>query len=205
MVMMRELERGERLADDVYNGKLQWKDLFQRHTFFTESYKHYICVIAAARTKKDSQSWSGLVLSKVKWLVGGIEASDASSIELVQPYNKGFDRVHECNTDRDVEQTIDGSMDCHVQDADTKDTEQSRDTMMQAIAQGGTDGAEFTATDGEAPEVKDGKMMVWTTSYYLGISLKKGEGRRGELLTGVVRMTLTNAHRCSRPRHFRTG
>jgi len=93
----------------------------------------------------------------------------------VQPYNKGFDRVHECDTDKEVEQVVEGAMEFQVKDADTKSAEQNREVIGQAMAQTGSDGADIPTTNRDAPETKDGKHVVWTTSYYLGISLKKGE------------------------------
>ncbi|KAK5134517.1 hypothetical protein LTR08_006434 [Meristemomyces frigidus] len=172
MVIMRELERGERVVAEIYEGKKQWKELFQRHTFFTESYKHYICIITAARDKDAHDAWAGLVHSRAKRLVADIEQSDARSVELVQLFNKGFERIHECNNSTDVERTLDGELDCQV--FETKTTDQTNDPKMQGAAQSETDGVEVPAMNGDAEPKVQGPQKLWTTTYYLGIGLKKG-------------------------------
>ncbi|KAF2860234.1 Poly(A) polymerase papa [Piedraia hortae CBS 480.64] len=141
-VIMREMARGERIVLDVYAGKKQWNDLFEKHNFFTEAYKHYLCVIAAGKTKEAAASWGSFVQAKLQWLVKGIEESDANSIELVQLFNKGFDREHHCPTHDEVQKVVEGSLD-------------------------------YLATETSPPLGEDG-YKIWTTTYYLGIDLKKG-------------------------------
>lgn len=177
MVLMQELDRGHGIITDIYHGKRPWKDLFQRHTFFTESYKHYICVITASKTKEAQDAWSGLTNSKIKWLIRDIEQSDANSVELVQPYNKGFERVHDCNGPEEIEKTLDGSMDHQVMD--TKTTEQANNAKVQGAAQTDTDGGEVPAMDGDTKPDGRGPTRVWSTTYYLGIGLRKSESHVG--------------------------
>jgi poly(A) polymerase len=172
MVLIRELKRGEEIMTDLYAGKKSWKDLFVRHKFFSEAYKHYICVITAGRTKEAQQAWSGLVQSKLRRLISGIEVSDADSVELVQPFNKGFDRTHECKTDEDIDDTLSGGLKCQV--TKTKTTEESADVMVQAAAQGDADAVVEQAENAPAEETKAGTQSIWTTTYYMGIGLKKG-------------------------------
>ncbi|KAK3678738.1 polynucleotide adenylyltransferase [Recurvomyces mirabilis] len=182
IVMMAELQRGEDLATDIYMNSKPWSTLFTRHQFFTEAYKHYICVNTAARTKDAQDKWSGLVQSKIKWLVTGIENSGAKSVELVHPYNKGFDRVHECNSEEEMTKAKDGSLDYQAKDIKTQTTDQAADVKMQLAAQSAMDGVEMTATNGEdAPADQHGAdgqsqwpQKVYTTTYYLGIGLVKG-------------------------------
>ncbi|KAK4545283.1 hypothetical protein LTR36_003463 [Oleoguttula mirabilis] len=172
MVIMRELDRGEQIVNDIHDGKKQWKDLFQRHAFFTDSYKHYITIITAAKTKQAHDNWAGLVHSKAKRLVADIEHSDAKSVELVQLFNKGFERVHECRSPEDIEKTLEGDLSCQVQA--TKTTEETNDPTMQGSAQTETDGGEVPAMNGDVQSEERGPQKVWTTTYYLGIGLKKG-------------------------------
>ncbi|KAK3725338.1 polynucleotide adenylyltransferase [Vermiconidia calcicola] len=174
MVLLREMERGETIVRGVYDNGRPWKELFQKHTFFTDAYKHYISVITAGKTKEAYQQWSGLVESKLKWLVQGIEQSDAKSVELVQPFNKGFKRKHDCKTADDVEKTLEGNLDCQVPDTATPTTDQGDDIKAQAAAQTATDGMEVPATSGVSPADADGPQMIWTMTFYLGIGLKKG-------------------------------
>ncbi len=198
MVLMREMERAEKIVRTVYDSGRPWKDLFERHNFFTDAYKHYICVITAGKTKAASQAWSGLVESKVKWLISGIEQSDAKSVELVQPFNKGFNRVHECKPGEDVEKTLDGSLDCQVKEIKTETTEQANDILVQAAAQTEADGQHVPLTNGAVPADTDGKQMIWTTTFYLGIGLKKGM-----LLVSVfLELAAKNRYRCQLSRHL---
>ena len=173
MVILREFKRGEEIMNDIYSGKKQWKELFVRHRFFSETYKHYICIVTAGKTKEAQQAWSGLVQSKLRRLVSGIEQSDAESVELVQPYNKGFDRVHECPTEDAVDQTLSGSLDCQV--STTQTTEESADVKVQTAAQTAADGLDIPATVNAEETKKEGPQSIWTTTYYLGIGLKKGD------------------------------
>jgi poly(A) polymerase len=175
-VLLNEMERAEGIVRSISDNGRPWKDLFQRHTFFSGNvYKHYICVITAGKSKEAQQAWSGLVESKVKWLISGIELSDAKSIELVQPFNKGFNRVHECKGQEEVENTLDGSLDSQIKEIKTETTDQANDIMVQAVAQSDTDGQEVPATNGSVPVETEGPQKVWTTTFYLGILLKKGE------------------------------
>lgn len=176
-VLLREMLRAEKIVDAIFERGRPWSDLFQRHTFFTDAYRHYICVITASKTKSDQQAWSGLVESKVKWLIKGIEQSDANSVELVQPFNKGFNRVHECKTGDELERTVEGSLDFQIKEIKTQTTEEAADIKMQGAAQTDTDGKEVPTMNGTtaAPSVQgDGPQMVWTTTFYLGIGLMKG-------------------------------
>ena len=174
MVLMREMERAELIMRDIYENKKPWKDLFQRHTFFTDAYKHYICVITAGKTKEAQQAWSGLVESKVKWLISGIELSDAKSVELVQPFNKGYVRVHECNSQEEENEIAEGDLKFQVKEIKTETTDEANDIVAQATAQTEMDGVEVAETNGAPPPTTEGKRNVWTTTFYLGIGLKKG-------------------------------
>lgn len=174
-VLMQEMERGEEIVKAIYDQGQPWRNLFQRHNFFTDAYRHYISVITASKTKEAQQAWSGLVESKVKWLINGIERSDAKSVDLVQPFNKGFKRVHECKNADDVEKTLEGNLDCQVEEIKTE-TEQTGD--IQAAAQMDTDGkevpAEVPTTNGTESAKSEESQMIWTTTFYMGIGLKKG-------------------------------
>lgn len=174
-VLTREWQRGTKIMDAIYDGTQQWKDLFTKHTFFSDAYQHYICVITAARSKDAQQAWSGLVQSRIRRLLQGIEQSDADSVQLVQPFNKGIERRHECKNEADVEKTLGGSLDCQV--GESKSTEQSADIKVQTAAQGEEDATkiESAAVNGTTEEKKDSITEVWTTAYYLGIELVKGQ------------------------------
>ncbi|KAF2087038.1 Poly(A) polymerase [Saccharata proteae CBS 121410] len=111
-VVMRELQRGHKIAEGIFLGKKQWTELFQKHTFFTQDYKRYLAVIAASPDKDAQDNWGSLVESRVRRLVMAIEQSDADDIELAQPFNKGFKRVFRCKTDDDKELILRGDPAC---------------------------------------------------------------------------------------------
>ncbi|KAK5703826.1 polynucleotide adenylyltransferase [Elasticomyces elasticus] len=173
-VMMREFKRAEAVVDEIVHKGKPWKTLFERHDFFTQKYKHYICVNTAARDQNAHDAWAGLVQSKIKWLMGGIETSDANSVELVQPYTKGFNRVHLCQDENQMEKTLDGSLEYQVKATETSSTDDHADVKAQ-IAQSDADGVEFMVTDGEtAVKKEEWPQKVYTTTYYLGIGLNDG-------------------------------
>src|ERR1700722_17480476 len=106
-IIQRELKRAGNITDQIMLGKSQWKDLFVKHTFFTHGYKYYLSIISASTTKEAQNIWSGCVESKVRLLVVGLEGHE--SIALAHPFNKGFERVHRCSTDEEIEKAKGGS------------------------------------------------------------------------------------------------
>ena len=86
-IILKELERGNDIVQKIFENKLQWKDLFQRHTFFTADHKYYLNVVVSSSNKEAKKSWSGLVESKVRILVMKLE-EQADMIELARPFTK---------------------------------------------------------------------------------------------------------------------
>src|ERR1700712_1057166 len=72
-VIEREFKRGGAIADQIMMGKTQWRELFAKHTFFTQGYKYYLSVISASTSKEEQLLWSGFVESKVRLLVAKVE------------------------------------------------------------------------------------------------------------------------------------
>lgn len=103
-VIKQELENGIQVTEDIMLGKRQWKDLFTKHTFFTSGFRYYLTVIAASRTKKAQNVWSGFVESRVRLLVNRLEGHH--SIALARPFNKGYDREHRCKNNRQLEEVV---------------------------------------------------------------------------------------------------
>ncbi|KPI37450.1 Poly(A) polymerase PAPa [Cyphellophora attinorum] len=94
-VILRELERGAKITNNIFFGAGKWSDLFEKHTFFTKDHKYYLSVIASCKGKDDIKAWSGLVESKIRILVGQLELIK-DQISLARPYVKGFARAHRC-------------------------------------------------------------------------------------------------------------
>jgi poly(A) polymerase len=177
-VLLQELGRGHEIMTDIYAGKKPWSALFEKHCFFTSAYQHYIVVITASKTKEAQQAWSGLVQSKLRRLIMGIEQSDADTVKLVQPFNKGVERHHQCNNSEEVDKTLHGSLEWQIEKP--KMTEESADVKMQAAAQGDANViSDMAAADGVAEEKEGEKQEIWSTTFYLGIELNKGKHRLG--------------------------
>ena len=107
-IIQRELQRGLELSESIMTGHRQWKDLFERHTFFTTDYKYYISIIATGKSKESHKVWSGFVESKVRMLVQKLEQHP--SIAVARPFNKGYERRHICENEQDVESVQEGSL-----------------------------------------------------------------------------------------------
>ncbi|KAK3692218.1 Poly(A) polymerase central domain-containing protein [Podospora appendiculata] len=115
-VIQQELRNGAALTHEIMVGRRPWKDLFAKHTFFTAGFKYYLTVVSSSRTKEAQNIWSGLVESKVRHLVTKLEFHP--SIALARPFNKGFDRVHLCKGDAQVDEVQRGSLAYLTKEAD---------------------------------------------------------------------------------------
>lgn len=194
-IIRRELLRAEGICVKILNREAPWKDLFERHNFFSQGYKYYLSIVSASLTKEAQQIWSGLVQSKVRRLVVGIEQSQ-QNVDIAHPFNKGFDRVHKVKSEDEKDEVLQGSIKYQVQEPKT--TVEANDIVQQAAAMG--DGGDLKMpTDGDKQEDADGASTVYTTTYYIGIELKPG----AQITAVVVPPSLLNTrHRCQIPRHF---
>jgi poly(A) polymerase len=154
-IIQRELARGGNITDQIMMGKAQWKDLFVKHTFFTQGYKYYLSVISASTTREAQNIWSGLVESKVRLLVVGLEGHE--SIALAHPFNKGFERVHECKTEEEIEKAKSGSLEFQVKDVTTETVKDEK------------------PNEDEKSENGLSTTFVYTTTYYIGLELQEGK------------------------------
>lgn len=150
-VILRELKRGGDIVDKIFLGSLQWHDLFTRHTFFSQDYKYYLCIISSSRSKDAQSVWSGLVESKLRLLVGALDKKP--SIEIAHPFPKGFERVHFCKSDKDIESVKNGSTQYQAEEAKIESTDQTNDSTCSGVQNGDA-------------------CTVYTTTYYIGLELK---------------------------------
>lgn len=172
LVIQRELQRASDIVDDIFEkGAKQWKDLFAPHTFFSEGYKHYICVNTASRTKEAQEIWSGFVESRLRRLITGIETSQAS-VRLAHPFMKGFNRVHRIKNDEEIEAVLRGSLEYQAKDTKTETTEEAADIKQQIAAQESADKMEMP--NAKAESNADGIDTIYSTTFYVGIGLEKG-------------------------------
>jgi poly(A) polymerase len=161
-IIIRELGRGGEITDKIMSGKLPWKDLFAKHTFFTQGYKYYLSIIAASTTENAQLVWAGSVESKVRHLVAGLE--DHASIALAHPFNKGFERVHKCENEEEVEKAK-SNLQFQIKEIQTETTGPSKPPNREAT--------ETTNGDKKANAAEG--TMVYTTTWYIGLELREGK------------------------------
>ena len=172
-IVIREWKRGVEITDKIWTGQMQWKDLFTKHTFFTQDFKYYLSINAASKTKDAQQVWSGLVESKVRLLVTNLEREEA--IHLARPFNKGFDRVHQYKEKEDIEKIINGNLSFRAADTKTETTDAQNDPKRNTVAQGDADGVKMPNAEGEVSKTNGSETQtMYTTTYYVGIELAHG-------------------------------
>jgi poly(A) polymerase len=148
-IMRDEFDRADVLINGqngILEGKKQWKDLFEKHTFFTKDHKYYLSVVAASRTEKAHGTFSGLVQSKFRLLCKNIEDGQCG-IEIARPWMKGIDRFHRYENEEQADKIIQGNLDCQIPKSDVPETSHGD----------------------ESPEG-----IMYTTTFYVGLKLKPG-------------------------------
>ena len=172
-IILRELERGGDIVDRIFTGQMKWNDLFVGHTFFVDGYKYYLSVISTSTTKEAQQIWSGLVESKVRHLVTELE--NDSAIEIAHPFNKGFERVHRCKDQDEIDAVASGDLNYQIKDVKTETTDDVRDPKHNAAANGEADNIPVSnSTNGDHTNGNE-KQLVYTTTYYIGIEMSQSK------------------------------
>ncbi|KAL3228971.1 Poly(A) polymerase [Nakaseomyces bracarensis] len=88
-VILKELERGIQVTNEIFSDKKSWSDLFKKHEFFFQ-YKYYLTITAATRGDDEEHlKWSGLVESKLRLLTLKLET--IPGIKLAHPFFKPFE------------------------------------------------------------------------------------------------------------------
>ena len=184
-IILRELTRGGDITDKISIGQLQWEDLFERHSFFTKDYKYYLSIVSCSRTKEGQLLWSGLVESKVRHLVTELEHDEL--ISIAHPFNKGFDRVHRCHNENEIDAVMHGDLRYQAKDIKTETTDATNDPKHNAVAEGEADNIAISSTGVDESSNGIKVTTLHTTTYYIGLELNqcKSDGRF------VVRYLLT--------------
>ncbi|KAK3379736.1 Poly(A) polymerase [Lasiosphaeria ovina] len=195
-VIQQELSRGVQVTEEIMVGRRPWKDLFSKHSFFTTGFRYYLTVISSSRTKEAQNSWSGYVESRVRMLVQKLEMHP--SIGLARPFNKGYDRVHMCKNDSEIEEVQIGSLKYLAKPTDEAGPEDTKAEVKQETK------PEIKTEDGTSPPVKmEGvekmengvgvkgeqdeapvkledppkhapEVKIFTTNHYIGLQLAEG-------------------------------
>lgn len=174
-VIQKELDHFAQLVDQIMLGKLPWKSLFVKHTFFTQDYKYYIIVNAASTTKENRKVWGGFVESKIRLLVQSLERH--ASIQLARPFNKGYERKHKCKRGLDEwTEILDGSLQYVVKDDDSADEVKAEPASLAMK----DDGTEATDVDVDVDikaeaEDPDTPKEIYTSTHYIGLELREGK------------------------------
>ncbi|KXX75545.1 Poly(A) polymerase pla1 [Madurella mycetomatis] len=192
VVIQQELEKGVQITDEIMVGRRPWKDLFTKHTFFTSGFRYYLTVISSSRTKKAQNAWSGFIESRVRLLVNRLEMHP--SIALARPFNKGYDRMHRCKDDTQVEEVVSAGSLAYLYKPPTEEDEKlktevkaedgapvksedgvpikqekAEDTSIQTV-QGETSG-DVKIKPEDTPEQKETEIEIYTTNHYIGLQL----------------------------------
>lgn len=171
-IIIQELERGGDITDKISFGRLKWKDLFAKHTYFTKDYKYYLSIISGSTAKDAQAAWSGFVESKVRLLVQALEGQ--ATIGVARLFNKGFAREHRCRNEDEIQAVLHGDMQYQATNVKTETTDKINDPRHNAIAEGNADPT--TITNGHSETVSNGNEphALYTTTYYVGIELAQG-------------------------------
>ncbi|KAL9116259.1 MAG: hypothetical protein Q9227_000630 [Pyrenula ochraceoflavens] len=172
-IITKELKRGGQIAAKILANQLQWKDLFSKHTFFTRDHKYYLSVVASSNDKDASLAWSGMVESKVRILVMRLEDL-VDLVDLARPFTKGFERVHKCKNDSEVDEVKKGSV--KYQAAGTKaEVADENDPQRAAAVQDGVALNQSSEPKNEAGSNGSHEQTIYTTTFYIGLDIK-GKG-----------------------------
>lgn len=104
------------------------------------------------------QCRSGHVLSKLRRLVEKLEQIE--TIKLAHPFNKGFDKVHYCETEEEAMRVASGE----IRGTGTQDGVKTVETNLSD-----------PNAEGESKEEDDTKVKVYTATYYIGLEINTGK------------------------------
>ncbi|EER26783.1 poly(A) polymerase pla1, putative [Coccidioides posadasii C735 delta SOWgp] len=166
-VILRELKRGGDIVEKIFLGQLRWSDLFAKHTFFSKDYKYYLNITASSTSKEAQSVWSGLVEAKLRHLV--IALDKKASIEVAHPFPKGFERVHRCKDEKEIEVAKSGLTRFQVKGTKTATTDETNDPAHVAALESANGSINMPGL-GQTEESNN--HTLHTTTYYIGLELK---------------------------------
>jgi poly(A) polymerase len=149
-LMISEFERADKIINSIITEGRPWNDLFQRHTFFTKNHKYYLAVHAVCTTKLAHEKFSGLVQSKVRILAKSIDEGQ-TNIKYATTYMDGFDRVHRCENEEQLDQVKQGQMQYKIDQGQVTKEDDAK------------------TADGDWPKV------IYTTTFYIGLTMPEDE------------------------------
>ena len=179
-IITKELKRGGEIVSKILSNKLQWKDLFAKHTFFTQDHRYYLSVVASSNNKDASLAWSGMVESKVRILVMRLE-EQTDLVDLARPYTKGFERVHHCKNDSEIEDVKKGSIKHQAAGTKAEVADDNDPKRAAAVHDGVALGQPETKPEAETNG--GDHQTIYTTTFYIGLDIK---GTGSQNYPGVI-------------------
>lgn len=170
-VIQAELLRADGITDLIAVGKKPWAELFTKHSFFTTGYKYYLAVVSSGITKEAHKKWSGFVESKVRMLVGNLDRHD--TIVVAQAFVKGFDRVHRCKTDEEIQKVQAGDLAFVTKEGKTSDASAGTGNGME-LSDDVNVGVDKQGENGDTEKKEDDVTQIYTTTHYIGLELRQG-------------------------------
>jgi poly(A) polymerase len=146
-IMKEEFGRADKIVQHIFSGSKSWDALFERHSFFTKDHKYYLSVVAASRSKDANSKFSGLVQSKIRHIVKGIDDGQ-TGIDTARPYIEYFERFHRCKGEGQVQEVTQGVLDYMIP-------------------------ASEVPAEGTVPADEDIR-IIYTTTFYIGLTLPQG-------------------------------
>ncbi|XP_066148379.1 poly(A) polymerase type 3 isoform X1 [Euwallacea fornicatus] len=92
-IMMEEIKLGLEITDEIMLGKAPWKKLFEPPLFFTK-YRHFIILIVSSANAKEHLEWTGLVESKLRFLIVTLERNESIVLAHINPENYAMPEMH---------------------------------------------------------------------------------------------------------------
>lgn len=180
-IIQRELNRAGKIAERIMSGKAPWKELFTKHSFFTQGYKYYLAIVVTSKEEEAHKIWAGFVESKVRLLVSSLERHQ--SIAIAHPFNKGFERWHKSQSDEQFEAIVEGSLAYQTKEKPKAETNgvpaEEAETKAEDGAKTASDKETVKSETGDEKKAKpdDGpasESVVYSTTHYIGLELVEG-------------------------------
>ncbi|KAL1518214.1 hypothetical protein ABEB36_001872 [Hypothenemus hampei] len=85
-IIVEEFKLGLQITDEIMTGKATWDKLFEPSPFFMK-YKHFIVLIITSANPKEHLEWTGLVESKLRFLIVTLERKEVITLAHINPEN----------------------------------------------------------------------------------------------------------------------
>lgn len=178
-IILKEIRRGHQITQQIFAGKLAWRDLFKKHSFFTGDHKYYLSIIVTAKNQDAAKAFSGLVESKVRILVMQLELQ-TDLIDLARPFTKGTKRTHRVSNAEQVKEVERGSMRYRVGQTETVET-----TDPELVTTNGEGAAVPDAMEVAPTAAENEPQTLHTVTFYIGIDLTQNASKNVDMTAAI--------------------